>query len=263
MVPRKVKHFGQRGDLGARPQVDADQPQDRLVDHPKKAFHRRTRIPTALPTHGQVDRDVEHPRTLGIVHAQKENVAPAAVAQIHTHWGRLVQNRKQPLRGHLPQQLTHPQRLVRRMADAEHPLVAAHRTHAAPHLVGQGLKTQPTVGLGPRTGRGVAERRSQQQVDGLFKTTLEQVVVPLERHPPPRRQPCLARQVKPIDGIQKKERTHPLVQVVALPTKPVERSTLPQQLLQRGRTTEEIQRTVAQLRMTRGDDRNQMAHRNR
>jgi hypothetical protein len=31
------------------------------------------------------------------------------------------------------------------VADAEHPLVAAHRAHAAPHLIGQSLKCQAMI----------------------------------------------------------------------------------------------------------------------
>ena len=42
-----------------------------------------------------------------------------------------------------------------RMANAEHPLVAAHRAHAAADLVGQGLKGQAVIGRGQRAGDGV------------------------------------------------------------------------------------------------------------
>ena len=49
-----------------------------------------------------------------------------------------------------------PQRLIRRMADAEHPLVAAHRSHAAPNLVGQRLKSQVVIGRRQRAGDRIA-----------------------------------------------------------------------------------------------------------
>jgi hypothetical protein len=47
---------------------------------------------------------------------------------------------------------THLQWLVESVADAKHPLVAAHRAHAAPHLIGQGLKRQSMIGRSQRAG---------------------------------------------------------------------------------------------------------------
>ena len=71
--------------------------------------------------------------------------------------------------------------MVGRMADAEHPLVAAHRAHAAPHLVGQRLKAQALIGrasaleiasLGP-----CAACAAQKDLDGLLEAALQQARV--------------------------------------------------------------------------------------
>ena len=46
------------------------------------------------------------------------------------------------------EQRLHAQRVIGRMANPKHPLIATHGTHAAPHLVGQGLKGQIVIGAG-------------------------------------------------------------------------------------------------------------------
>ena len=72
------------------------------------------------------------------------------------------------------------------MADAEHPLVAAHRAHAAPDLIGQGLEAQAVIGFGQRTGDGVrgavCRLHGEKAVDGLFKAALEEVGVAVVRN---------------------------------------------------------------------------------
>ena len=74
------------------------------------------------------------------------------------------------------------QRIIGGMADAEHPLVAAHRAHAAAHLVGQGLEAQRRDSRRParwRWRRSAPSRglRGQEDVDGLFEAALQQVGV--------------------------------------------------------------------------------------
>ena len=60
-----------------------------------------------------------------------------------------------------PEQLgAEAQRIIGRMAGAEHPLVAAHGAHAAAHLVGQRLEAERAVGGGQRAGdRGARPMR--------------------------------------------------------------------------------------------------------
>ena len=73
------------------------------------------------------------------------------------------------------------QRIVGGMAGAEHPLVAAHRAHAAAHLVGQRLEAQRAVGGGQRAGDGrarpVGGLGRQEDIDGLLEAALQQVGV--------------------------------------------------------------------------------------
>ena len=52
-----------------RAEVDADQPQHRLVDHAQIGLDRRLRRGVAA-VHAEVDRDVQHPRALGEIHAR-------------------------------------------------------------------------------------------------------------------------------------------------------------------------------------------------
>ena len=42
------------------------------------------------------------------------------------------------------------------MANAEHPLVAPHRTHTAPDLIGQGLEAQTMISPRQRAGNWIA-----------------------------------------------------------------------------------------------------------
>ena len=126
------------------------------------------------------------------------------------------------------------QRLVGRVADAEHPLVAAHRAHAAPHLVGQGLEAQAVIGLGQRAGDRLARPlrclRLQEDVDGLLEAALQQVGVAVERDEAPALHAGLAGQVEAVDGVEEEQRPHALVEVVAGAAEGVQLGALGQQL---------------------------------
>jgi hypothetical protein len=71
------------------------------------------------------------------------------------------------------------QRVIGRMPDAGHPLVAAHRSHAAAHLGRQRLESEPVVSV--RQSAGVSRIRSlrglllQQNLDRFLKPPLQQV----------------------------------------------------------------------------------------
>ena len=77
------------------------------------------------------------------------------------------------------------QRVVGGMAHAEHPLVAAHRAHAAADLVGQRLERQPVIGCRQRAGDGVAGAfgllHGQEMIDRFLEPALEQMLVTFER----------------------------------------------------------------------------------
>ena len=76
------------------------------------------------------------------------------------------------------------QRIVVRVAGAEHPLVAAHAAHAAAYLVGERLEAERAVAGGQRTGDGGAGAlfglRGQKDLDGFFKAPLQQVLKPVK-----------------------------------------------------------------------------------
>ena len=94
VVAGKVVDFGQVADFGHRAQVYAGEAQDGAVDDAEVGFDGRLRSGrvAVLAAHAQVDRDVEHARSFGEVHAQEEDVAPAAVGEIHAHRRRLAQD---------------------------------------------------------------------------------------------------------------------------------------------------------------------------
>ena len=74
--------------------------------------------------------------------------------------------------------------MIGRVAHAEHPLIAAHRAHAAADLVGQRLERQPVVSRRQGAGDGVAGAfrllHCQEMIDGLLEPALEQVLVAFE-----------------------------------------------------------------------------------
>ena len=127
----------------------------RLFDHAQVGLDRRARRGVAA-VHAQVNGHVEHLGPFGVVHAQEEDVAPAAVREVHPHGRAFAQDGVGAVCRVRPQQLRpDAQRLVGRVAHAEHPLVAAHRAHAPAHLVGQRLERQPVVGRRQRAADGV------------------------------------------------------------------------------------------------------------
>ena len=120
MVAGKVKDLSEGGDFCARLQIDADQPQDGPVDDAQVALHRRLRRAAVRLTramHAQVDGDVQHPRAFGEIHAQKEDVAPAAVGQVHAHWRGLSQQGEKTVAERAAQRRKYAQGMVARVAD--------------------------------------------------------------------------------------------------------------------------------------------------
>ena len=77
--------------------------------------------------------------------------------QVHADRGAFAQDRIEPAGGVADEEfLAQAQRLVGRVAHAEHPLVAADAADAAADLVGQGLEGELLVGGGEGAGDRVA-----------------------------------------------------------------------------------------------------------
>ena len=66
--------------------------------------------------------------------------------------------------------------MIGRMAHAEHPLVAAHGTDAAPHLIGQRLEAEALIDGGQRAGEGVARAAFLLRGEELAQRLLEPAV---------------------------------------------------------------------------------------
>ncbi len=184
VVLRKVEYLRQVGDVRRRAEVNADQAEQRFLDDAQVGLDGRARrgVTSMYP---QVNGDVEHLGALGEIHAQEEDVAPAAVREVHAHRGAFAQNRVGAVARVGPQQLRpDAQRVIGRVPHAEHPLIAAHRADAAADLVGQRLKRQPVVSRrqGARDGVAGAFRllHRQEMINGLLEPALEQVLVAFE-----------------------------------------------------------------------------------
>ena len=179
VVMRKIENFGNRSEFDSALEIDAHQAQHRLVDDTQPRFHRG--LGSTRTAHAQVDGDVQHARAFGEVHAQKENVAPAAVAQVHADRCGFPQNRKEAAGVALEQFGANPEGRVFRVRGAKHPLVPAHRAHAAPYLVRERLKAQRTVPGGQGAREGSAGSRGglggEEYVERFFEPALQQAGV--------------------------------------------------------------------------------------
>ncbi len=96
--------------------------------------------------------------------------------------------------------------MIGRMPHAEHPLIAAHGAHAAPHLVGQRLKRQPLIRRRQRAGNGVAGAfgllRRKKTLNRLGEPAVQQVLEPFKRNQAALADARLVRQMKPVDGVK-------------------------------------------------------------
>ncbi len=150
IVAREIEHFGQGGDVRGGAQIDAGQPQHRLVDHAEVRLDRRPRVAgSSAAAHRQIDRDVQHARAFGDnpcpgrrCRSSRCASGPCAPAWSRAGWDRGGRHSR------IEQFRTDRQRIIVGVPDAEHPLIAAHRAHAAPHLVGEGLEREPVIGRG-------------------------------------------------------------------------------------------------------------------
>ena len=254
----EIEDLVEDGNFRGATEVHTGEAQHRLVDHPQAGLDRRRRIIVAAMD-GEVHRDVEHLRALGVVHAEEENIAPAAVSEVHADRRALAQHRIEAAGriggGEFP---ADAQRLVVRVAHAEHPLVSGHAAHAAAHLVGQRLEGEFLIGRGQRAGNPVAGAMlalvSQEHVDGLLEAACEQVFVALEGNRPGWRVSQKPGQVEALDGMQEQQGPHALIEVVALAAETIERIRLGEQFVEREFCAGGIERLVADVLVRRDDE---------
>ena len=217
--------------------------------HPHARLDRRPRAGVAA-VDAQVDREVEHPRALGIVHAEKENIRPAAVRQVEPHRRALAQDRVEAAARRARQQLApHAHRMVVDVADAEHPLVAARAADRPADLVGQGLERQVVIALGQRAVDravgAVAAQDAPERGDGLLVAAVEKLLVAAERHEAARGHALTLLEMEPIAGEQKYACAHALIEVVGARAKRLEILARRGDLLDRHLTQQIGQRPVA------------------
>ena len=263
IVVGKVEHFRNRAEVSAALQVDTRQAQHRLIDDTKPGFHGR--LGSARVAHAQVDGNVEHTRAFGEIHSQEEDVAPAAMAQVHTYRSSLSQDRKEMVGGLALQKFgVNAQGCVLGMGSAKHPLVAPNGAHAAAHLVGKSLKTERPIACRERAREGGARSRSglggEENVQSFLEPSLQQIGVAGKRNQRKRSPALPSGDVKAMNGIEKKQRPHALVKIVAAAAEMVECRAFFQQGFKRRGPAQRVQRAIASLRIARGNDISQFAH---
>ena len=268
VVTTEIEDLAQIGDVGRGVEVDARQPEHRLVDDPEEHLHRRPGKDIA-PMDAQIDRHIEHPCRLGAIHPEEENVAPASMRQIHPDRCRFLEEWE---RGHspgrpAPQQLrADAERVVVRMANPEHPLVAADRPHRLPHLIGQRLQPQFAIGARQGTrqggGRSVGLLAREEDVDRLLKPSTEEMVDGCDGDQP-RRRGRLAEgrgELVAVDGREKEERPDAAVEIGTITPEGIEGRRLGKQARRARATAHLVDRAIPCARVGRGDDSDEPAH---
>ena len=267
VVACEIEDFGDRSDFDAGFQIDADQAEHRLIDDAQVRFDGRLGLGrAAVAAHAEIHRDIQHACAFREIHPEKEDVAPPAVCQVHAHGRGLAQNREYRRRSPGRQQLgANSQRIVGRVPGAEHPLVAAHRAHAAAHLVGQRLEAQCAIAGGQsarkRAVRAVGGLRGEKNIEGFLKAAFQQVGVALERDQRLRARRLPGRKVETVQRVKEKEGPNPFVEVFLLAPEPVERFAFAQQFLESGSAAERFERLIAGFRIAGRDGADEAAHR--
>ena len=150
------------------------------------------------------------------------------------------------------------ERIISGMAGAKHPLVSAHRTHAAPHLVSQRLECEPTISGSKRAGESVTRAIRfpcrKKDADGSFVAPIEQLVVAIERDFRAARRFRPRRQMETMKVVEKEQRADAFVQILARAPKLFQRGSLGKQLVGRGAPAERVDRTVADFRIRGRND---------
>jgi hypothetical protein len=188
VIFREVEDLGEIGNVGRGTEIDTGQAQHGLFDDSQISLDWRTRRSISA-MHTEVDRDIQHPRALGKIHAQEKNVAPTAVRQVHPHRSPFAENRISAVRRAFQEFAPETQWLIDGMPHAKHPLIATHRAHAAPYLISQRLEGEPVIRLSQGTGDGVARSfallNGEKFIDGFLEPPLQQVFVAVEGNQPP------------------------------------------------------------------------------
>ena len=88
----EVKDLSQGGDVRGRSEVHRGEAEHRFIEHAQPGADRRAgRCIASVDT--EVNGDVQHLGSLGIVHAQEEDVGPGRMGEVHPHRCLLPKNR--------------------------------------------------------------------------------------------------------------------------------------------------------------------------
>src|SRR5678816_2882386 len=110
--------------------------------------------------------------------------------------------------------------MVRSVAGAEHPLIAAHGPNALAHLIGQRLERQSVIRGRERAGNGIVgpffALGFQENRNRLWKTTLQKILVSREGGRSFQFHAGTSRQMEAVDRIEEEKCTNPFIQILAL-----------------------------------------------
>ena len=254
----EIEHFGELSDFGGGTEVDAGQAEDGVIDDAEEGFDGRTGRGIAAMD-GEIDGDVEDASALRVIHAEEEDVAPAAVAEVHAHRGAFAEDGIETSRV-APEQLgSDAEWLIEGMSHPEHPLIAADGADAASDLVGQGLEGEAMVGgrEGARdaVAGSVVGLVSEEGGDGFVEPTAEEMVVAGERDETAGVQFRAAWQVKAVEGVQEEEGADTFVEIGGVMPESLEGIALGEQLGERSLAAKMFEGLIADRGVGAGYDR--------
>lgn len=229
VVLGEVEDLREGGDVGGAEEVHRGEADDGFLDDAEVGGDGWAGGGIAA-VDAEIDGDIEDLGALGEVHAEEEDVAPAAVGEVHPDGGFLAEDGEGAVGTGDEEIRVKAEGLIGGVADAEHPLVAADGTDAATDLVAEGLKGEALVGGGEGGREAVAGALAglggEEGVDGFLEAALEEVFVTAERD----EGGCAAGgeageargDFEAMKGVEEEEGADALVEVVRAPAEGVE-----------------------------------------
>jgi hypothetical protein len=125
----KIEDFVKARNFRTASEINTGEAQYGFLNDPEACFDWRAGK-LSMPMDGEIDRDVQHPRTLGVIHSEEKYVAPSTMGKIHANGRAFTENRIDPGgRVTLGQLWPNAKRLIRWVSHAKHPLVTSHGAH--------------------------------------------------------------------------------------------------------------------------------------
>ncbi len=223
VIVAKIEQFFKRIYVLACFEIDAGESQDRFGQDAAVGFDGRNRM-RVTAEQPEVDRDVQDTGSLGVIHAEEEDVGPGGMGQVEPNGRPLDQHGKELAGPSAPEQSRmNSDGMLVGLPDAKHPAIARAASDRASHLVGECLVGDLFVGVSQgaedcavdAAGPHGAEKRG----DRLLETSGKQILESVEGNPSGRGHAWCVLDHESEDRMQEHRSAHALIEVLRAPTK--------------------------------------------